>query len=59
MTYVLVTVAANGIKHAWGPFETRGKADTLKRRFQRDNDEYYRGPIEYMVLKVLNPAVAS
>lgn len=50
--YVLVTLASNGVKHAWGPFETRQKADVVRQRWTRGGR--LEG-VQVMTLRVLNP----
>jgi hypothetical protein len=46
--FVLVTVAPNGVKHAWGPFASPGEARRHKRRFAREEPDVF-----IYVLKVL------
>lgn len=60
MSYVLVTIATNGVIHAWGkgkegqPFDTQGEARKLITAFKKQNP-YYLDPddIRYCILKVL------
>lgn len=49
--YVLFTIADNGVKHAFGPFDTRAQANKLKRRFERE----WPSQVTMSIHKMLDP----
>lgn len=56
--WVVVTIAINGVVHAWGPFATPHHARRRVAEFRNDEHEMGRDPIEvrYVVCKILDPA---
>ena len=53
--FVVVTIAENGVIHAWGPYDTPHDARKQVNRFRSDDRRYQReGDVRYAVCKLLD-----